>query len=178
VGVGSFQNSISGGPRGCSSSGRTLPCQGRGRGFESHRPLFLFTSITATWPSGKARVCKTLITGSNPVVASTQTGFQARFLFGNRDVAPSRQSSISSPISRSFLFPPNLQPTTNHPISPREYVLWSEKIDALDALLSQAAASYLEKIQDFFGIAWRASRSTRSFSVCPACPRTHFHSTW
>jgi hypothetical protein len=25
---------------------------------------------TATWPSGKARVCKTLITGSNPVVAS------------------------------------------------------------------------------------------------------------
>ncbi len=25
----------------------------------------------ATWPSGKARVCKTLITGSNPVVAST-----------------------------------------------------------------------------------------------------------
>lgn len=24
----------------------------------------------ATWPSGKARVCKTLITGSNPVVAS------------------------------------------------------------------------------------------------------------
>ena len=26
--------------------------------------------IMATWPSGKARVCKTLITGSNPVVAS------------------------------------------------------------------------------------------------------------
>jgi hypothetical protein len=26
----------------------------------------------ATWPSGKARVCKTLITGSNPVVASEQ----------------------------------------------------------------------------------------------------------
>ena len=25
--------------------------------------------IVATWPSGKARVCKTLITGSNPVVA-------------------------------------------------------------------------------------------------------------
>jgi len=25
----------------------------------------------ATWPSGKARVCKTLITGSNPVVASS-----------------------------------------------------------------------------------------------------------
>ena len=27
-------------------------------------------SIAATSPSGKARVCKTLITGSNPVVAS------------------------------------------------------------------------------------------------------------
>jgi hypothetical protein len=26
----------------------------------------------ATWPSGKARVCKTLITGSNPVVASAK----------------------------------------------------------------------------------------------------------
>ena len=28
--------------------------------------------IQATWPSGKARVCKILITGSNPVVASNQ----------------------------------------------------------------------------------------------------------
>jgi hypothetical protein len=28
----------------------------------------------ATWPSGKARVCKTLITGSNPVVASGMPG--------------------------------------------------------------------------------------------------------
>ena len=26
--------------------------------------------VTASWPSGKARVCKTLITGSNPVDAS------------------------------------------------------------------------------------------------------------
>ncbi len=25
---------------GCSSAGRTSPCQGEGRGFESHRPLF------------------------------------------------------------------------------------------------------------------------------------------
>jgi hypothetical protein len=75
---------------GCSSIGRTLPCQGRGRGFEPHRPLFFedyrllivevrinrqfftakFHRLLATWPSGKARVCKTLITGSNPVVAS------------------------------------------------------------------------------------------------------------
>ncbi len=33
----------------------------------------LFVKIVlfpATWPSGKARVCKTLITGPNPVVAS------------------------------------------------------------------------------------------------------------
>jgi hypothetical protein len=53
------------------SVGRTSPCQGEGRGFESHRPLFYWIeSISATWPSGKARVCKTLITGSNPVVAS------------------------------------------------------------------------------------------------------------
>jgi hypothetical protein len=44
------------------------PCQGEGRGFESHRPLFIFKM--ASWPSGKARVCKTLITGSNPVDAS------------------------------------------------------------------------------------------------------------
>jgi hypothetical protein len=28
--------------------------------------------FTATWPSGKAGVCKTLITGSNPVVALVQ----------------------------------------------------------------------------------------------------------
>jgi hypothetical protein len=32
----------------------------------------------ATWPSGKARVCKTLITGSNPVVASAKTLPQLR----------------------------------------------------------------------------------------------------
>jgi hypothetical protein len=29
----------------------------------------------ATWPSGKAWVCKTLITGSNPVVAFTPTNW-------------------------------------------------------------------------------------------------------
>ena len=34
----------------------------------------------ATWPSGKARVCKTLITGSNPVVASGKSR-QAPALF-------------------------------------------------------------------------------------------------
>ncbi len=59
------------------------PCQGEGRGFESHRPLFIFNM--ASWPSGKARVCKTLITGSNPVDAS---GEQVRacsfFILGSR----------------------------------------------------------------------------------------------
>jgi hypothetical protein len=49
------------------SVGRMSPCQGEGRGFESHRPL---CTQVASWPSGKARVCKTLITGSNPVDAS------------------------------------------------------------------------------------------------------------
>jgi hypothetical protein len=34
--------------------------------------------LLASWPSGKARVCKTLITGSNPVDAS-QASPQARF---------------------------------------------------------------------------------------------------
>ena len=29
-----------------------------------------YFSAMATWPSGKARVCKTLIIGSNPIVAS------------------------------------------------------------------------------------------------------------
>jgi hypothetical protein len=58
---------------GRSSIGRTSPCQGEGYEFEPRRPLFFsrqgFKQM-ATWPSGKAWVCKTLITGSNPVVAS------------------------------------------------------------------------------------------------------------
>ena len=35
----------------------------------------------ATWPSGKARVCKTLITGSNPVVASKKRQALLSFYF-------------------------------------------------------------------------------------------------
>jgi hypothetical protein len=31
-----------------------------------------FNERLASWPSGKARVCKTLITGSNPVDASKE----------------------------------------------------------------------------------------------------------
>jgi hypothetical protein len=34
----------------------------------------------ASWPSGKARVCKTLTTGSNPVDASKEQVFPALFL--------------------------------------------------------------------------------------------------
>ena len=41
---------------GCSSSGRAPPCQGGGSEFEPRHPLH-----TGPWPSGKARVCKTLI---------------------------------------------------------------------------------------------------------------------
>src|SRR4030066_1697665 len=65
-------------PCGRSSAGRTPPCQGEGHGFESHRPLYLFM---ASWPSGKARVCKTLITGSNPVDASRSCSNGQLFVF-------------------------------------------------------------------------------------------------
>ena len=42
----------------------------------------------ATWPSGKARVCKTLIMGSNPIVASTKKDRQKPvFLFKNSPYA-------------------------------------------------------------------------------------------
>ena len=55
---------------GHSSSGRAPPCQGGGSEFEPRRPLQTnskepvyagFLLIMVTWPSGKARVCKTLI---------------------------------------------------------------------------------------------------------------------
>ena len=49
---------------GRSSSGRAPPCQGGGSEFEPRRPLqqewFSLLNMV-TWPSGKARVCKTLI---------------------------------------------------------------------------------------------------------------------
>ncbi len=37
----------------------------------------------ATWPSGKARVCKTLIIGSNPIVASTESLEREIFCYKN-----------------------------------------------------------------------------------------------
>ena len=38
----------------------------------------------ATEPSGKAWVCKTLITGPNPVVASRETGPKDRFFVAKK----------------------------------------------------------------------------------------------
>jgi hypothetical protein len=65
--------------------GRRPPC-GRGSVVEhliakervvGSNPIARFAR-TATWPSGKAWVCKTLITGSNPVVAlSRAAGIRA-----------------------------------------------------------------------------------------------------
>ena len=53
---------------GCSSSGRAPPCQGGGSEFEPRHPLQKVRNVTTRslfhmvpWPSGKARVCKTLI---------------------------------------------------------------------------------------------------------------------
>ena len=55
---------------GRSSSGRAPPCQGGGSEFEPRRPLQTnskepvyagFLLIMVTWPSGKAKVCKTFI---------------------------------------------------------------------------------------------------------------------
>ena len=53
---------------GCSSSGRAPPCQGGGSEFEPRHPLQKVRNVTmrslfhmVPWPSGKARVCKTLI---------------------------------------------------------------------------------------------------------------------
>ena len=68
---GTSQGNSSGFPIcGRSSSGRAPPCQGGGSEFEPRRPLQTnskepvyagFLLIMVTWPSGKARVCKTLI---------------------------------------------------------------------------------------------------------------------
>ena len=55
---------------GNSSVDRASPCQGEGHGFEPRFPLHFFAYIAsfifymAPWPSGKARVCKTLILSS------------------------------------------------------------------------------------------------------------------
>src|SRR5947199_6787982 len=58
-------------------SGRASPCQGESRGFDPRLPLHSCPSVTrlqcscaATSPSGKARLCKSCTSGSNPLVAS------------------------------------------------------------------------------------------------------------
>ena len=48
-------------------SGRASPCQGESRGFDPRSRSLLFQ---ATSPSGKARLCKSCTSGSNPLVAS------------------------------------------------------------------------------------------------------------
>src|SRR5579875_2840740 len=50
-------------------SGRASPCQGESRGFDPRLPLPFHL---ATSPSGKARLCKSCTSGSNPLVASLQ----------------------------------------------------------------------------------------------------------
>ncbi len=70
-------------------SGRASPCQGECREFESRFPLHFFiirynlnTSFKAPSPSGKARVCKTLIPSSNLGGASTNsTPYSWSFIF-------------------------------------------------------------------------------------------------
>src|SRR5216683_5328874 len=70
--------------RGCANmrewlSGRASPCQGESRGFDPRLPLHPYPprytpahtyTYVATSPSGKARLCKSCISGSNPLVAS------------------------------------------------------------------------------------------------------------
>jgi hypothetical protein len=53
-------------------------------------PIARSIGCTASWPSGKARVCKTLITGSNPVDASGRISRLIRFfipIFPSGDLA-------------------------------------------------------------------------------------------
>jgi hypothetical protein len=48
-------------------------------------PQFIIDVIElASWPSGKARVCKTLTMGSNPIDASAKNGKISRFLFNHQ----------------------------------------------------------------------------------------------
>ena len=101
---------------GCSSIGRTLPCQGRGRGFEPHRPLFCFINGDVAKWEGKGL--------QNP-----DHGFKSR-----RRLCKTRQC-VSPPLRRGFS-------------------------------IFYCAYFYPG------GIAFRASRSARSFSGWPACPLT------
>ena len=80
---------------GRSSSGRAPPCQGGGSEFEPRRPLqtdkeravrSLFHTVP--WPSGKARVCKTLIRQfkSGRYLQTKRTSTRMSFLFGENRI--------------------------------------------------------------------------------------------
>ncbi len=66
---------------------------------------FYSSYFLASWPSGKARVCKTLITGSNPVDASRTTvkirmhGYASEFFYpvGERDGLNSQGERAKGP---------------------------------------------------------------------------------
>jgi hypothetical protein len=66
-------------------SGRASPCQGESRGFDPRLPLPFFIQA-ATSPSGKARLCKSCTSGSNPLVASLRNVIdQSRFFLLYQD---------------------------------------------------------------------------------------------
>ena len=113
---------------GRSSSGRAPPCQGGGSEFEPRRPLQTnskepvyagFLLIMVTWPSGKARVCKTLIrqfksarhlhktvmkkmSQSFFVVASKTGGFANQFLDTVLQCCPTIFGRFSHPDAHYF----------------------------------------------------------------------------
>lgn len=66
-------------------------------------------SKLASWPSGKARVCKTLITGSNPVDAS-QASATLAFLFAYE--APVPPGALPPPATADCLATPYQSPLT------------------------------------------------------------------
>jgi hypothetical protein len=52
-----------------------------GCGLEENVPSAILVVYMASWPSGKARVCKILIRGSNPLDASSITASRFGLLF-------------------------------------------------------------------------------------------------
>lgn len=55
------------------------------KALDSDQPSKYNAPGTATWPSGKARLCKSLTTGSNPVVASESTQNGCSFCLGRQE---------------------------------------------------------------------------------------------
>src|ERR1700730_7075263 len=72
-------------------SGRASPCQGESRVFDPRLPLPCSIQA-ATSPSGKARLCKSCTSGSNPLVASLRNVIdQSLFFFCVRTLLIMRQ---------------------------------------------------------------------------------------